>query len=1163
MASHFIKVKNLGKKVLFDRKTKAGLYFSRKYGHEKINEFDILIDNSTSDLNRSSDLILQVITKLGIEMQYQIFLAIEPQNYDYFQKLLNQYDLTFVTLIKKNDRKYVDALLKSKYIINATKLPTYYIKNENQVILSTINNVVIDEVGILSENGKELGNDMRILAMSDVVLYPNEDTAKKIKSGLKLDEIYEGNYIIAQEETTSLQYLCQLDEKENCEVFYFDFIEKQLNKKNNIEYLQEILSAISKHLISDQKAYITLPKKAKENIDLSVYSNIFYLEKGISKIQFLQNVDYYITDRSKRLFDFYQYNRPIVIFEHEFNDIDCKFDEVTKNMPRSQDIEDCFEQCNLQTNIDYKRMYEEYGNHIHQTNIEVALKKLVYNIDDSRVINHNVTSKKTIVIYTGNLTNQKLEEEIEQLFEDVNFDDYRIIILSYKKNSKENLQILEKYKDRCTFMSIAGRKTITLKEAFAHHLYYYYNVQYNWVVEAINNIYRRELKRLFNNLKIDYCIHFSGIEKHILQLFNQMECPKILYIHTQVVNDDKEHKKAHLASMYRAIKDYNHCIVSASQKNNLSQIINKVSKLKKDCEKVDFISNITNSEFESIITENKKIIVSRNNDQIDLLLKAFEKSNQENTKLVIIANREESYQNLLLKLENNKDCVVLYQDRYLYKLMKNIICYVDCGSQGIISSLVIKMIHHGKSVLALNHPSNAFYKLGFGTMYNDENDLCELLKKVCSGELKTIYFDNRPLIIKILIQISILIKQSMYKVLKKMRKYIHILLKKSAPIYSKLIRKNPKMILFISFHGRGYSDNPMAIHQYLLNDEQYKDYKFIWAIKKYKQQNLDIPRSKQVEYASISYLYYLARAKYWVSNCKLPGYVHKEPNQVYIQTWHGTPLKRLAHDIEVPEGTKFYRSGMSFEEMANTYTQDVKKYNYMVSPSKFTTEVFQSAFQINRERLIETGYPRNDCLSNFNEKDVLELKQKYDIPLDKKVILYAPTWRDNSFSKKGYTFSLEVDFDRWYEYLKDEYVVIFKPHYLIVSDFDVEKYKGFVYSIDATADISSLYIISDVLITDYSSVFFDFAILNRPIYFYMYDLESYRSELRGFYIDIYTDLPGDIYEDESLMLDAIAQNNFQSDRLEKFNQRFNNMEDGNASKRVIDMMFNVGNNHEN
>ena len=391
--------------------------------------------------------------------------------------------------------------------------------------------------------------------------------------------------------------------------------------------------------------------------------------------------------------------------------------------------------------------------------------------------------------------------------------------------------------------------------------------------------------------------------------------------------------------------------------------------------------------------------------------------------------------------------------------------------------------------------------------------------------------------------------------MKLIKKFLGKLIRFLYRLVYRFIPCQKETILFISFHGRGYSDNPMALHQYITAHSRYRNYRCIYAIKNHKQKNLKIDNAKIIEYFSVSYFFYLARSKYWIANCKLPKYVLKKPTQVYLQTWHGTPLKKLAHDIEVPDGTTFYRSGMSIEEMRSTYDNDVSKYNYMISPSSFTTEVFQSAFAINKERLIETGYPRNDILSNFQDEDIDRIKVELKLPKDKKVILYAPTWRDNSFNLKGYTFKLEVDFNKWQSKLGDEYIVVFKPHYLIVNNFDLASVKDFVYFVDPKEDISRLYLIADILITDYSSVFFDYAILKRPIYFYMYDLESYRDELRGFYLDIYQDLPGQIIEDENLLLEKIKQNNFDYNKLNLFNLRFNNHEDGKASKRVLEILL--------
>ena len=372
----------------------------------------------------------------------------------------------------------------------------------------------------------------------------------------------------------------------------------------------------------------------------------------------------------------------------------------------------------------------------------------------------------------------------------------------------------------------------------------------------------------------------------------------------------------------------------------------------------------------------------------------------------------------------------------------------------------------------------------------------------------------------------------------------------------RLVPCDDKTVLFVSFHGRGYSDNPKAIYEYMRSQKQFAKYRFVWAIKHRREKNIQIEGAKIIEYFSIPYFFYLARSRYWIVNCKLPTYVLKKPGQIYLQTWHGTPLKRLAHDIQLEEGASFYRSRMTADQMVHTYDVDVAKYTYMISPNHFSTEVFQSAFRINRERLIETGYPRNDILSNYTEKDKQDVLKKYGLPANKKIILYAPTWRDNQFNTSGYLFELKVDFKMWKEILGEDYIILYKPHYLIINKMKKDKVlEGFVYEINADAEISELYIISDILITDYSSVFFDYAILKRPIYFYMQDIAEYQHELRGFYLDIYKDLPGSIYETEKPMLEDIAEGVFDYKRLDKFNERFNYLEDGKGAKRVVDLLF--------
>ena len=253
------------------------------------------------------------------------------------------------------------------------------------------------------------------------------------------------------------------------------------------------------------------------------------------------------------------------------------------------------------------------------------------------------------------------------------------------------------------------------------------------------------------------------------------------------------------------------------------------------------------------------------------------------------------------------------------------------------------------------------------------------------------------------------------------------------------------------------------------------------------------------------------------------------------------------------------------KEMKKRYKAETEKISYFLSPSKYASDVFKSGWnmkELGKEDIIlEKGYPRNDFLFNYTEEDVVNIKKRIlgDNIQDKKIILYAPTYRANQHeSGVGYVYKEEVDFEKMQKKLGDKYIILFRPHYFVASVFNFDKYKGFVYNASDIDDINELYVISDILITDYSSVFFDYANLKRPMIFYMYDLEYYRDKSNGFYFDVETNLPGKIVRTDDELIDEIERvtKEFKYDeKYKKFNEKFNYLDDGKASKRVVEAII--------
>ena len=369
--------------------------------------------------------------------------------------------------------------------------------------------------------------------------------------------------------------------------------------------------------------------------------------------------------------------------------------------------------------------------------------------------------------------------------------------------------------------------------------------------------------------------------------------------------------------------------------------------------------------------------------------------------------------------------------------------------------------------------------------------------------------------------------------------------------YNEVYNKKPTQdnkIIFISFGGKYYSDSPKYLYEYLYNNYGDK-FEYVWVI---NDPTVEIPGNpKKVKRYSREYYKEVAQSKYWVTNGRHPERLRKKEDQVIVSTWHGTPLKRLGLDIG-----DIYTKNPRIKE---SYIKNGEEWDYLISPNRYTTNILKSCFAYPRD-ILESGYPRNDILYNATDSQVNQIKENLSIPNDKKIILYAPTWRDDEFYDTGsIKFTLKLELDKLKEAISDEYIVLVRTHYFISNNLDLTPYEGFAFDVSSYNDIAELYLISDMLITDYSSVFFDFANLKRPILYYTYDLDKYEGMLRGFYIDIHEEVPGPLLFTTEEVIDSIKNideiNDKYKEKYDKFYETYCNIDDGNASKRIVEAVW--------
>jgi CDP-glycerol glycerophosphotransferase len=357
------------------------------------------------------------------------------------------------------------------------------------------------------------------------------------------------------------------------------------------------------------------------------------------------------------------------------------------------------------------------------------------------------------------------------------------------------------------------------------------------------------------------------------------------------------------------------------------------------------------------------------------------------------------------------------------------------------------------------------------------------------------------------------------------------------------------LIVFESGQGRHFSDSPRYVYEELLRrgDTRTK----VWVYDR------PLPVSDEhtivVKRHSFGFYWYLARAKFWVNNHTFPHYITRRPKGQYVQTWHGTPLKRMFLDQEAWFGRDPGYKGR--------VTEAVRQWSVLVSPSPYATECMRTAYDWTGP-VVEVGYPRNDILLDGSAADrATRVRQMLGIAPDKRVVLYAPTFRDDRPTTRGrFEFAMPIDLAEFHRRFGEDHVLLVRTHVLISNRVEVPPgAERTVIDVSTFPDIQELFLASDVLVTDYSSSFFDYSLLGRPVVFYAYDLENYRDNLRGFYLPYdEATLPGPITQTQDELFDVLeasAAVDGPDERVLAFARTYAPNDDGHASARVVDQLL--------
>lgn len=348
------------------------------------------------------------------------------------------------------------------------------------------------------------------------------------------------------------------------------------------------------------------------------------------------------------------------------------------------------------------------------------------------------------------------------------------------------------------------------------------------------------------------------------------------------------------------------------------------------------------------------------------------------------------------------------------------------------------------------------------------------------------------------------------------------------------VRTDEKLVL-MNGHGFRYNDSPRAIYEKMAELGMLSEYRVVWALR--EAEKYDIEGAEKIEIDTLKYFITALRAKYWISCVNIERALHfKKKKTVYLNTWHGASLNHVGNAVS--KRNDFHYEHVNFFCINGEYERDFVIRDFNLLPSS----------------LLASGYPRNDALYGVDAEAVKKMREQLGIPEGKKVLLYAPTWRDSTDGGASHKLAPPIDWQRWKKELGGEFVVLLRTHPYTTKLMNVE-FDDFVINCTDYPRINDLMIASDLLISDYSSTILDYAILEKPIICFGYDYEEYSAQ-RGFYFDMEEVMPSGVIRNEEALLAHIKGLDWEAERAKSRKLKNERMEyGGNATLTCIDAVF--------
>ncbi len=681
----------------------------------KIDEYSIFLEPQNGRTVNGN--IFYIIKELATNEEYKdykINLVLEKENIESAKKILSYNNINNVNIVKRLSNRYYKLMASSKYLMTDTAFNLNYVKKDGQVILNTWHGTPLKCLGRLSKNDfYNIGNVQKNFIVSDYLLYPNEYTRRHMIEDYMVNNLsnsytmllgYPRNTAFFDDESRD-KIRKELDLEDKEVLVYMPTWREFADDKEalrNKEILNKNLRDFEHELKDNQVMYVNLHPLDASSVDYSSFTKIKKFESGYETYQFLNIADTLITDYSSVFFDFAITKRRILLYcydkENYLKTRGMYFDYNELPFEKAENVKDLFKLINGKSKVNYDKFIKEFCSYESKDVCKLLCETIILNkknkVKLEKVKNNN---KDNVLIYTGNLARNGITSSLMGLLNLVDRKEKNYILTFVSGKIFENKDQLNNLPEGITYLATNENTNETILQRIKFDLFFKNKLKLKSVEKYIKPLFKTEIKRLYGDAKFSDVIQFGGYESKKILLYSAFDCNKMIYVHSDMLNEIKTRKTQHLPTLQYAYKEYDKVVLVSDilfdstyeisgRKDNIytaRNIIDYKSILEKSKRKIEF-----DSDTESNVDEKKLISILKNKGKKFITIGRFSK--------------EKGHERLIRSFDKlykkNKDIylIIIGGNGVLYDTTKELVNSLDCKNNVIL----IKKISNPYNILA-------------------------------------------------------------------------------------------------------------------------------------------------------------------------------------------------------------------------------------------------------------------------------------------------------------------------------------------------------------------------------------------------------------------------------------------------------------------------------